>query len=127
MLKDNIDLTENQLFSKPAFFDGPPRLENLLRIGPKGNNIPWDIPVFTKVSSDDCYTVPLISLGNKEERLRDKRISKSVDSRYCDKCGKFLCEHPWTQEEYMCEDCKAILEARCNPGFPWTYKEKASE
>lgn len=109
-MKSNIDLTEDQIFSRINF-------DSIINvISNKYFRVPWNIKIN---NSGDEYDLlhqkqSLIALGNKKQREEVKFYRKMDSRNYCECCGKRINLTPWNKEiskdinyqslsEYLCE------------------------
>lgn len=96
-MKDNVDLTQNRMFSRPS------RIPNsrLIKLG--NRKYPWDF----SSNFDNWYISQssVIELGNKEDREKQK-IYKRAYGNYCDCCGELMNSHPWDKEIGICHKCE---------------------
>lgn len=116
-MKENVDLTENQIFTTPT---PPTGLAQLLFEVLKVTK-PWDFQNnFKKVESDSdlegfaeqrrCFGV-----GNKEERQRWKTIRAYERDQICDRCGQNRGKKPWAKNRC---DCYSMSY---KPKIPWKF------
>lgn len=100
-MKNNIDLTENQMFSAT-------RVSNVLNIFVNIKS-PWNIPIQEVRTNDDLdldhQKNTIIIVGNKETREKIKFYRKMDSSDYCDCCGKRMNLIPWDIELGVCRSC----------------------
>ena len=119
MIKSNIDLTSNEMFSKPIRNFS---LHKMLR------SFPWNLR-FTKIFYDSDLNSrrnEVVLTGNKKER-EEKELCRQGDSGdYCDYCGASLIEIPWDRTYGLCKRCYADMESlyENKTEYPWG---KASE
>ena len=103
-MKDNIDLTENQMFSTTRIFDAV--INIFARV-----KFPWDIPIQEIRSNDDLKLEhqksrnALIVVGDKKTREKIKFYKKIDSPNYCDCCGKRMNLIPWNIEVGICRNC----------------------
>lgn len=120
MLKDNIDLTSDQFFSRQNHL----QVLDYLNTNIFGR-IPWNAQTPHQITRDkDLECLSPILLGNRTERMRLKNIINACDSKYCDCCGKYLNAKPWEQQECLCSDCSSRLEQEYSARFPWTMQSE---
>jgi len=117
MMKSNIDLTENEMFSRPARNFSFPYHRMF------GYRFPWDLR-FTEVHSDsELYSgqYEVIFTGDKEERGLKELCRQENTGNYCDCCGASLIEIPWDRTYGLCRRCHADMEKSYGnkPKFPW--------
>lgn len=101
MMKSNIDLTSNEMFSKPV------------------RNIPRRKIVASDRSISDYYE--LIFTGNKEKRTVKELCRRENSGNYCDCCGASLIKIPWDRTWGLCKQCLADIEKRYNDKFPYKF------
>lgn len=120
-MKQNVDLTENRIFSHRTTMNNwltdlsgsiidlsDFTFGNIL-----GEKVPWrvDIKVTNSMDEDDLghQEKSLIALGNKSKRAEIK-MYRNMDSReYCDRCGKRMNLIPWNKEVGVCAMCDKEL------------------
>lgn len=119
MIKSNIDLTENEVFSRPS----RNRISSVSFYRAIGAEFPWTIH-FHEVKDD--YDLPKfqpILTGDKEERELKQLVIQENSGNYCDCCGASLTVIPWNRTWGLCRRCLADMEERQeNRGrskFPW--------
>ena len=95
-MKSNIDLTEDQIFSRINF-----------------DSIINDL-LHQKKS--------LIALGNKKQREEVKFYRKMDSKNYCECCGKRINLIPWNKEMGLCKRCDKSMEYDFNDKCPWRAK-----
>lgn len=77
-MKNNVDLTENMIFSRNA-----------------------------SVSYDNDLTHSIIITGNREERKNINFYRQIDNENYCDCCGQRMNLKPWIKEIGICHQCDA--------------------
>lgn len=90
MMKSNIDLTENEMFSRPArnFSFSIHRMF--------GDRFPWSLRFMAIHSDLDFYSGrnEVIFTGDREERETKELCRQESTGNYCDCCGASLIEIP---------------------------------
>lgn len=122
-MKTNIDLTENQLFSRGA----PEAVIRLSRIMNKGV-FPWSLSNFLEARSDDELDLDhqkksLIALGDKEKRAEIAEYRKMDSGNYCDCCGARMRIKPWIGEMGLCQKCNEDFMNEFREKYPWNRGE----
>ena len=118
-MKPNIDLTENQIFSRINFDS----IVNTISI--KYFRIPWNIG---SDYSGDEYDLShqkksLIALGDRKQREEVKLYRKMDSGNYCECCGKRINLTPWNKEIGLCKKCDKSMEYDFNDKCPWRAKD----
>ena len=114
-MKDNIDLTENRIFS------GNQGLRDTLieALLPK---LPWEKYIMLIESDDDLdlerQRISIIATGNRSERARIEFYRQMDDVNYCDCCGAAINKKPWYMEIGTCRKCYDYYNNR-NRNHPW--------
>ncbi len=108
-MKNNVDLTENQLFSRRSPFEDM-ALGVLTLSMLTGSKFPWDIGEFQQIRSDDEFDIEhqrnsLIALGDKKKRAEIAEYRKMDSADYCDRCGVRMNLKPWDREIGICRKC----------------------
>lgn len=117
-MKNNIDLTENRIFS------GNPSLRTHLidALLPK---LPWEKYIMLVESDDDLdlerQRISIIATGNKSERARIKFYRQMDDGNYCDCCGAAMNKKPWYMEVGVCRKCDDYNNRKSK--YPWGKDE----
>ena len=98
-MKNNVDLTESQLFSR--------RLPTLTLEMITVSKFPWDTGIFQHIRSDDELDLnhqkkSLIALGDKKQRAEISEYWKMDSVNYCDCCGERMNLKPWDREIGIC-------------------------
>lgn len=118
MLKSNIDLTNNEMFSR----------RQITINFEKRQKIPWNIAEsFIEVHSDKDLGYSKfegILTGNKSQRQRRKMYMAMDSGDYCDCCGTYLKKIPWDRTYGVCRKCyKRMEDDPINKrDFPWVFK-----
>ena len=117
-MKSNIDLTEDQIFSRINF-------DSIINvISNEYFRVPWNIKID---NSGDEYDLlhqkkSLIALGNKKQREEVKFYRKMDSKNYCECCGKRINLIPWNKEMGLCKRCDKSTEYDFNDKCPWRAK-----
>lgn len=125
-MKNNVDLTENQLFSRGNFFEDM-ALGVLTLSMLTGRKFPWDIGEFRYIRSGDEFDiehqrVSLITLGDKKKRAEIAEYRKMDSVNYCDCCGTRMNLKPWDREMGICRKCNDYHESKDKDKCPWRNK-----
>ena len=97
-MKPNVDLTENQMFTKTNSI----LLKDLL----KGMGYPWNNGLHEIIRDKES----IIATGTKLQRKHYKMCENTVSGDYCDRCGIYLKNKPWTKCFGLCFNCYAELD-----------------
>lgn len=125
-MKKNVDLTENQIFSRNNLFAdmalGVLQLSTLAR-----SKFPWDLKDFRKMRSSDEFDLEhqiksLIDVGDKKQRSEVAEFRKMDSLDYCDCCGSRMNLKPWDREIGICRKCNEHYENYDKARFPWRRK-----
>lgn len=113
-MKNNVDLTENQLFSRSNFFQDV-ALGVLTLAMITGSKFPWDLKDFRQIKSDDEFDLDhqrksLIAVGDKKQRAEVAEFRKMDSVNYCDCCGSRMNLKPWNREIGICRKCDEYYE-----------------
>lgn len=113
-MKSNIDLTKNEMFSKPKI--------NINLFKAIGETFPWVVH-FHKVKNDyDLLSKfqPFLT-GNKKERELKQSFLKEDSGNYCDCCGEYLLVIPWDRTYGLCRRCQHYMETNYGnkQKYPW--------
>lgn len=126
-MKNNVDLTENQLFSRNNFFadmaSGVLTLAMIAR-----SKFPWDLKDFRQIKSDDEFDLDhqrksLIAVGDKKQRAEVAEFRKMDSVNYCDCCGARMNLKPWDREIGTCRKCDEYYENQDKQKIPWNRKQ----
>lgn len=125
-MKNNVDLTENQLFSRSNFFQDM-ALGVLTLATLAGSKFPWDLKGFRQIKSDDEFDLDhqrksLIAVGNKKQRAEVAEFRKMDSANYCDCCGARMNLKPWDREVGICRKCDDYYENQDRQKTPWSRK-----
>lgn len=125
-MKNNVDLTENQIFSRNNFFtDMALGILTLSMLA--GTKFPWDLKGFRQIKSDDEFDLyhqrkSLIAVGDKKQRAEVAEFRKMDSLDYCDCCGAIMNLKPWDREIGTCHKCNEYYEKQDKVKFPWSRK-----
>lgn len=110
-MKSNIDLTENQMFSRQQFV-----LRGITRYI-SGIEFPWCFSLMRMVREE----FEAIRTGDKEERESKKLCDEAISGNYCDRCGVYLVNVPWNRTYGLCHKCHDELEKEMGTmlAYPW--------
>lgn len=117
-MKNNVDLTENQLFSRGNFFQDMALGVLTLSIL-TGSKFPW--------GSDDGFDLDhqkksLIALGDKKQRAEIAEYRKMDNVNYCDCCGARMNLKPWDREIGICRKRDDYYAKKDKGKCPWKRK-----
>lgn len=104
-MKSNIDLTENQIFTRRINIDGDSIKKLLKFIGH-----PWDNELHMIASDKEINNRSVVFIGTKEQRKHYKMCDNIVSGDYCDRCGVYLKSKPWTKCFSLCFNCDTELD-----------------
>ena len=125
-MKNNVDLTENQLFSRNNFFQD--MALGVLTLGMiTGSKFPWDLKDFRQIKSDDEFDLDhqrksLIAVGDKKQRAEVTEFRKMDSANYCDCCGARMNLKPWDGEMGVCHKCNEYYEKQDKQKIPRNRK-----
>ena len=122
-MKNNVDLTENQIFSRRTLQEN----YTIFVISAARGKHPWESNVFSEVSTDDELNLghqkkSLIALGDKKQRAEVAELRKMDNVNYCDCCGARMNLKPWDREIGLCHKCNEHCEKQDKVKFPWSRK-----
>lgn len=125
-MKNNVDLTENQIFSRNNFFEDIALGVLILPIISRAK-IPWDLKDFRHIRPDDeldseHQRKSLIAVGDKKQRAEVAEFRKMDSIDYCDCCGARMNLNPWDREIGVCRKCNDYYEKKDKVKFPWSRK-----
>lgn len=125
-MKNNIDLTEDRLFSRSRILDDMALSVLTLSMLKKGK-FPWDIGEFRQIRSYDELDMEhqrnsLITLGDKGKRAEIAEYRKMDSANYCDCCGSRMNLKPWDREVGICHKCNNYYEKEVEK-CKWRKKE----
>lgn len=115
-MKQNVDLTENRMFSTTGFDS------LLVTVFPNLRPHPWNPDHFRRIYSDKDieHNNSMIICGNATER-EAKRFNLMLDyGHICECCGAELVK-PWAKHYSLCERCSSYLDITCQK--LWRYKD----
>lgn len=115
MMKSNIDLTWNQIFSRQSF-----AVRGIVSTI-FGTEFPWTFQWLGLNSKE----FEAIRTGDRQERETKKLCDEAVSRNYCDRCGAYLVNIPWNRTYGLCQQCSDDLDKELKTRtYPWG--EKAS-
>lgn len=120
-MKDNVDLTQDRIFSRPMRGDDF-SLRNVVR--KKFHLMPWNNnDVIDDYSGIHPQDKPIV-VGNKEQREEHENIRQGLSGEYCDCCGRKLTKFPWKQKRGLCSECDEKVFADINRAkkILWNFK-----
>ena len=125
-MKNNVDLTENQIFSRSNFFQDM-ALGVLTLAMIDGSKFPWDLKDFWQIKSDDEFDLDhqrksLIAVGDKKQRSEVAEFRKMDSVNYCDCCGTRMNLKPWDREIGTCRKCDDYYEKQDKQKILWNRK-----
>lgn len=114
MMKSNIDLTSNEMFSRRPF----PTISIREVLFDK---FPWVYREMTPITCEADMRPKFegILTGNKEEIERKKLYKRMDAGNTCDRCGKSLEIIPWDRHYDLCQKCWEDLEKEYGKKYPW--------
>jgi len=120
-MKNNIDLTENRIFSRNNLH--PWTIADFF-----STRIPWR--QLKQIHSDDDLGLghqkkSIIAVGNKEQRAKVRHYREIDSLDYCDCCGVRMNLIPWDKEIGVCRKCNENYK-KTDPSFDkckWRKKE----
>lgn len=121
MIKSNIDLTSNEMFSRRSLLDlsnvGRRMFLDSREIVLYKMAYPWSIG-----REESCMKHELVFTGNAEDRYYKNLSEEAISRNYCDCCGEYLVKIPWDRTYGLCRKCDEEMERQYNPkdNFPWS-------
>lgn len=115
MLKSNIDLTANGMFSRRSNGDNAIwRFSNVKF--PLIKWQPWQQSVVLGIKE-------VILTGNREQIERKKQYAEMNSGDTCDCCGEYLKIIPWDRTYGLCRKCGKDMEKKFGnkKKYPWKY------
>lgn len=105
MIKSNIDLTANEIFSRNVH-----RIEIVKSL--LYDKFPWVSIIGEPITSDSDLLPKYepIHTGNREERQYKEEIDIANSGEHCDCCGAYLSTIPWDRTYGLCRKCIADME-----------------
>lgn len=113
MMKSNIDLTENQMFSRQSF-----SMRGIIRAS-FWEEFPWSITrARTRMIRKEFEA---IWTGDRQERESKKLCDEEMSRNYCDRCGAYLVSIPWSRTYGLCRRCQDELDRQLGTilTYPW--------
>lgn len=125
-MKNNVDLTENQIFSRNNLFADMELNEFMLSMLAR-TKIPWDLKNFSQIKSGDEFDLDhqrksLIAIGDKKNRAEIAEYREMDSKDYCDCCGTRMNLKPWNKEIGICRKCDEYYEKQNKENIPWKRK-----
>lgn len=119
MLKSNIDLTANEMFSRRGLPSMP--LWRFLN-----NEYPWQHSIMTRIETDadlNGFRFEGIATGDKEERELKKLYLETDSGDTCDCCGAYLKTIPWDRTYGLCRRCQKDMDENYGnrKEYPWAF------
>lgn len=111
MMKSNIDLTKNQIFSRQSF------IIRGLDSTTFGTEFPWTF----QCPGLDGKKFEAMRTGDRKEREHKKVCDEAVSRNYCDCCGTYLVNIPWNRTYGLCQRCSDDLDRGLRT-YPWSRK-----
>ena len=114
MIKNNIDLTSNEMFSRQV--DTFLFIKQVLYY-----KFPWNYKELHRIECETDLQPKFegILTGNREE-INSKKLYMVIDSGdVCDRCGISLKSIPWDRTYNLCKKCYKALEKEYGKKFPW--------
>lgn len=110
MIKSNIDLTENQIFSRQSF-----SMRGISFVA----EFPWSISRAKTIMIRNEFEA--IWTGDRQERESKKLCDKEMSRNYCDCCGVYLVSIPWSRTYGLCQRCEDELDRQLGTmlTYPW--------
>lgn len=117
MIKQNIDLTSNNMFSQEDVHILTLSIREVLY-----NKYPWNLRETKRITSDADLRPKFeaIITGDREERNRKKDSIKMDSHDTCDRCGSDLTKIPWDKFYDLCMKCYKDLENKYWKKYPWS-------
>lgn len=110
-MKSNIDLTENQMFSRQqSTWRG-------FASSIFGIEFPWSFSWLRMTGKE----FEAIRTGDRQERESKKLCDEAVSRNYCDRCGAYLVNIPWNRTYGLCPKCQDELDKEMGTmlAYPW--------
>lgn len=120
MMKSNIDLTSNEMFSRRQ-----DHFVSVLQV--LYDKFPWNYRKITPIKSEADFRPKFegILTGNKEEIKRKKKYIKIDAGNICDRCGKNVDIIPWNRHYYdLCQKCWEAIEKEYGKKYPWEQNQE---
>lgn len=118
MIKSNIDLTENQIFSRQSF-----SMRGIIRDS-FGVKFPWRVPLVRTIMIRKEFEA--IRTGDRQERESKKLCDEEMSRNYCDRCGTYLVSIPWSRAYGLCRRCQDELDIQLGTMFTYPWGEEMS-
>lgn len=119
-VKDNIDLTENRIFSRRQSDFAFMSLDGWLFKKLTKKNHPWelDYSILDRPDYDQ-----LVITGDKKQRAYVKEGNLYNAGKFCERCGKRLDLKPWNILRGLCESCEIDMKRDCEDKCKWRMKD----
>lgn len=124
MIKSNIDLTSNEMFSRAS-------LGSSVKI-PRGLRAKWIVATEGLYRNESFYSssqIQIVLTGNREERTEKRLCLEENSGNHCDCCGGYLLDIPWDRTYGLCRRCQKDMDDRFGnrpeDKMPW-LKETAA-
>lgn len=125
-MKSNIDLTENEIFSRKRPSVSLYSIRSLFKT--KEHHFDWDLPEMDKLNSDEDDVVKEIILtGNKTGRKAKLPFTPQHMQNYCHCCGRLLSKYQWIESSELCKKCMSYYTKQYGNKVPWRNKIYSSE
>lgn len=111
-MKENIDLTRNRMFNR-RINQGSFRLWKSL------SRIPWNIHAIHSDMELSETRSHLILLGNRKQREFLKLSNEEDSGEYCDRCGVYIINFPWSSQYGLCRKCSKEVIEQHKSKLPW--------
>lgn len=126
MIKSNIDLTVNEIFSRRSKNDSVISLFSKVF-----HEYPWDIKVVFVESEFENQKYEPIYTGNKNDRYYKTLAEQECTGDYCECCGTYLKSIPWDRTFGLCRRCIDDMERNYGNNDEkysrlWGYKKRCS-
>lgn len=118
MIKSNIDLTENQIFSRQSF-----SMRGIIRTS-FGVKFPWRVSLARTIMIRKEFEA--IRTGDRQERESKKLCDEEMSRNYCDRCGAYLVSIPWSRAYGLCRRCQDELDRQLGTMFTYPWGEEMS-
>ena len=120
-MKSNIDLTENEIFSRKRPSISLYSIRSLFKT--KEHHFDWDLPEMDKLNSDkDDVVKEIILTGNKTSRKAKLPFTPQHMQNYCHCCGRLLSKYQWVESSELCKKCMSYYAKKYGNKVPWRNK-----
>lgn len=125
-MKSNIDLTENEIFSRKRPNISLYNIRSLFKT--KEHHFDWDLPEMDRLNNDEDDTIKEIILtGNKTSRKEKRLFTPQYMQNYCHCCGRLLSKYQWAESSELCKKCMSNYTKKYGNKVPWRNKIYSSE